>query len=147
MSHGNTKHGGAKRSGRAPEYYAWHHMLRRCRDPKSTDFKNYGGRGIAVCDRWNNFAAFAADMGARPSPNHTIERKNNDAGYSPENCVWATRKEQAGNRRKRKLAATCRAGHAMQGENVYLRPDGKRGCRTCRQMNMRDFYERKKGAA
>lgn len=143
MSHGNTKHGGAKRSGRAPEYYAWHHMLRRCRDPKSASFANYGGRGIGVCDRWNDFAAFAADMGARPTPAHTIERVNNNAGYGPNNCIWATKDVQAHNRRPRKLRTVCAFNHEMSGGNVYVRPDGKRGCRKCRQRNMRDFYDRK----
>lgn len=147
MTHGNTKHGGAKRSGRAPEYYAWHHMLRRCRDPKSQDFPNYGGRGITVCDRWNDFAAFAADMGARPSPAHTIERRDNDKGYGPDNCEWATRDIQARNRRPRALRPVCARNHNMTGENVYERPDGKRGCRKCRQLNMQKFYQRKRGLA
>lgn len=145
MPRGNftTKHGGAKRSGRAPEYNTWHKMLRRCRDPKSPDFSNYGGRGIEVCERWQQFGAFISDMGNRPSPAHTIERLNNDAGYHPGNCIWATRDVQANNRRPRRAATHCNAGHTLDGDNLYSRPDGKRGCRTCRAKNMREFYERR----
>lgn len=145
MARGNwtVKHGGAKRSGRAPEYAVWHKMLRRCRDASSPDFPNYGGRGIAVCERWTDFANFIADMGPRPSPEHTIERVNNDDGYHPENCIWATREVQARNRRARRVADHCRRGHPLEGENLYMRPDGKRGCRACRRENMRAFYERR----
>lgn len=85
---------------RAPEYRIWWDMKRRCRDPRQIGFKNYGGRGITVCDRWNDFANFYQDMGPRPTPKHSIERKNNDRGYTPENCTWATHKEQANNTRR-----------------------------------------------
>jgi hypothetical protein len=92
------KHGG---KGTA-EYIAWKSMRRRCLNPANAcDRKNYAGRGIVVCDRWNDYAAFLADMGPRPSPRHTIERVNNDRGYGPDNCKWATRLEQ--NRNKRNI--------------------------------------------
>jgi len=98
-----------------------------------------------VCDRWQDFANFYADMGARPTPAHTLERTDNNAGYSPSNCIWATRKVQAQNRRPRKLAISCKRGHALSEDNLYQRPDGKRGCRICRHQNMRDYYARMKG--
>lgn len=141
--HANVRHGGARRSGRDAEYNVWHKMLQRCRDELSADFKNYGGRGIEVCSRWSDYGNFIADMGHRPTPAHTLERKNNDIGYGPDNCIWATRLEQAANRRPRTEMANCRKGHPLSGANLYIRPDGKRGCKECRRANMISFYARK----
>lgn len=82
-----------------PLFNIWGQMRRRCHRPADKAYPNYGGRGITVCDRWrNSFDAFAADMGPRP-PGHTIDRINNDAGYSPENCRWITRAQQNRNTR------------------------------------------------
>lgn len=83
----------------APEYWAWQHMRARCNNPKHKSFKNYGGRGIVVCKRWNSYASFLADMGRRPSAKHSLERKNNDRHYCPGNCKWATKSEQVNNTR------------------------------------------------
>lgn len=87
---------------RTPEYRVWAGMLQRCTNPNDSSCKNYGGRGIMVCVRWFKFENFIEDMGKRPAPELTLERINNDKGYSPENCKWATRTEQRRNTRPRK---------------------------------------------
>jgi len=76
-------------------------MHARCKNPKHKFYKNYGGRGITVCERWDDFANFLADVGERPSHDLTLDRKNNDLGYHPDNVRWATRSEQQRNKRER----------------------------------------------
>lgn len=83
-------------------YATWANMRDRCQNPKSQCFKDYGGRGITVCDRWAKFENFYADIGPCPKGG-TLERLNNDAGYGPTNCRWSTHKEQARNRRNSRL--------------------------------------------
>jgi hypothetical protein len=85
------------------EYTSWEGIIARTTNPKNTYFRYYGGRGIKVCARWLKFENFYADMGPRPSPKHTIDRVNNSLGYSPENCRWATRKEQQRNLRSNRI--------------------------------------------
>jgi hypothetical protein len=81
------------------EYVAWSGMKQRCFNPKAYGFIYYGARGISVCERWrNNFEAFLADMGLKPSPEHSLDRIDNDGDYEPGNCRWATPKEQQANR-------------------------------------------------
>ena len=85
-----------------PEYAAWKDMKRRCDKATFKQYKDYGGRGIGYSKRWEDFSAFYADMGARPK-GHSLERKDNNKGYGPNNCRWATRSDQALNRRTAKL--------------------------------------------
>lgn len=93
-----------------PEYDVWAAMVYRCVNPKSIGYKNYGGRGIKVCERWQDVRNFLADMGHRPSPKHSVERRDNNGDYAPDNCHWGIKDEQVRNTRR----------------NIYFEIDGKR---------------------
>ena len=95
-SHGMTRQPNGRQT---PEYKAWTEMKQRCFNPNSQKFSSYGGRGITVDKRWIEFSNFFADMGFRPSPKHSLDRVNNDGPYSPENCRWATIRQQSRNKR------------------------------------------------
>lgn len=96
-----TRHGYARGGMVTREHAIWRGMLTRCTNPKSTNYADYGGRGISVCERWQRFENFIADMGPCPV-GWSIDRTNNAGNYEPLNCVWASAKTQANNRRKRR---------------------------------------------
>lgn len=89
---------------RDPLYKVWQAMIGRCHNPRNKKYRHYGGRGIEVCRRWReSFPAFKADIGQRPSPRHSIDRKDNDGHYEPSNVRWATPAEQNRNSRRNHL--------------------------------------------
>lgn len=78
-------------------------MRQRCHYPKHAHFADYGGRGITVCERWNDFTAFLADLGPKPTPKHSLDRIDVNGNYEPNNCRWATQTEQTRNARSNRL--------------------------------------------
>lgn len=95
----NKKRISVNGESRTKEYQAWIHIKMRCNNPSYARFKDYGGRGISVCDRWLSYNNFLSDMGRAPSTKHTIDRINNDGNYEPNNCRWATWSQQHSNKR------------------------------------------------
>lgn len=116
-----TKHNYSGKNSK--EYNAWGNIKSRCSNPNRADYKNYGGRGIKICDRWmNSFENFLADIGRAPSQKHSIERKDNDGNYEPNNAFWATKDQQSNNKRT----------------NVVISYNGKTQTLTqwCRELNV-----------
>lgn len=97
----NLTHGQSFKDKTTKEFTAWMNIKNRCYNINNKSYKNYGGRGIKICDRWlNSFENFYSDMGESPSSSHSLDRyPNNDGDYEPTNCRWATLEEQAGNKR------------------------------------------------
>jgi len=119
----NATHG----MSNSPTYLCWYSMRQRCNNMHHQAYSEYGGRGITVCERWQNcFENFLEDMGKRPSPRHSIDRVDNDGNYEPGNCRWATVTEQGRNKRNNVLL-TCQ-GETMclseWAERVGITPEG-----------------------
>jgi DNA-binding CsgD family transcriptional regulator len=135
-----TKHG---RTG-TPEYITWASMKVRCYKPSNKNYVNYGGRGITVCPEWlDDFEAFLAYMGPRPSPKHSIDRIDNDGNYEPGNVRWADRYVQSRNRRPQ-LRETCIHGHDRTPANVQLDKLGRRVCIPCsKEQHHRNYLRRR----
>ncbi len=96
----STKHGHCRRNHVSSEYNSWSSLLERCNNPRCSEYRNYGGRGITVCQRWlNSYSNFFEDMGPKPGPEYSIDRIDVNGNYEPSNCRWATTKEQNENKR------------------------------------------------
>lgn len=108
---------------RHPLFHTWNSMKRRCSDASRDDYPAYGGRGISVCERWKVFWNFVSDMGPKPSPEHTLDRINNDGNYEPGNVRWATIAEQVAHRRPSYF-------WKLRERRLGI-PDGFRWCSSC----------------
>lgn len=106
-----------------PLYVLWNNIFQRCENPDDASYKDYGGRGIHCCKRWYRFENFLADMGDRPSPKHSLDRRDNDKGYEPGNVRWATDSEQALNRRRFKNNTSGQTGVRRHKNSFIARMD------------------------
>jgi hypothetical protein len=123
---GKIKHGDCINGNRSTEYRSWESMRDRCNNPQSRYYKNYGGRGIKVCNRWlHNYKNFLSDMGRRPSHEYTLDRINNDGNYSPNNCRWTDWKTQNNNKRKIAMLIEFNGERKTFKEwaNIYAMPE------------------------
>lgn len=110
-----------------PLYSTWKNMKCRCFNPKTPEYKNYGGRGVTVCERWLDFWTFAADMGPKPGKKYSLDRINNDGDYCPENCKWSTYTEQSRNKGVRADSISGEKGISKRGNSfrVTIGTDGE----------------------
>ncbi|HFJ9368552.1 hypothetical protein [Bacillus pacificus] len=112
----------------SPEYNSWHHMKQRCLNPNNDRYKDYGGRGITVCERWLNFENFLEDMGEKPSPEHSLDRIDVNGNYEPSNCKWSDKYEQVDNQRMRKNNTSGYKGVSFDAKrNKYITQKNVRG--------------------
>jgi len=129
-----TTHGMANK---CPEYKTWKNIHNRCRNPRVRSYPLYGGRGITVCDEWADYENFYNDMGPRPGPEYSIERIDNDGPYSRENCKWATKTEQANNRRSNRFITVWGETLTLaQSVAKYAEPLGIEYCVVARRLQM-----------
>ena len=119
----------------SPEYQCWLDIKGRCLNPKHASYKDYGGRGITICEKWrDNFPAFLADVGRRPTDKHTIDRHpDNNGNYEPNNVRWATRAQQVANRRNSRLVS-------INGEKITLRKACERNGKSFKLVTSRLSY-------
>ena len=149
--HGNGTPRGVTSHGmcNTPTYRSWYCMRTRCLNPNTPYYKDYGGRGIGICARWDSFTAFLEDMGERPA-GHTLGRDDNDLDYSKDNCSWATPKQQAANRRaprKRLPEGIDRVERTRQqnkaAQDRYRERHGIDYVREQKRIASADYYERR----
>ena len=126
------------------EYRTWLNIHQRCYNPKNTNYIHYGGATppVRVCERWRaSYENFLADVGRKPSPQHSLGRFGDVGDYEPRNCSWQTRLQQAAEQNK-KRGNKCGRGHGLTPENTYVDSSGWRHCRTCTRAWWQT-YERK----
>lgn len=149
VGHSTNKKHGHSGSFHSPTYQSWHAMKQRCLNANHESYKLYGARGITICERWLTFANFLNDMEIRPN-SKTLDRIDNNKGYEPGNCRWATDEEQHANQRHNGHAPLiyCQRGHEFTPENEIWskgkRDTLERSCRECHRQRTRDYRAAKK---